>query len=776
MPTLCAPKPPNLSDQVEQLKTGWPTSVAHPARIVALFPPTLAQPIMSCDTLDDVPEPARNALFLNELLFSQLRHLTGVVFSGLASQQFCHDSEWGSALQLSTDETLQFRIFPKGLISGGQIVEKHNTFLLAARRRAPTGKDFVSLAILWDPTHKIDLNRTPIDCMRMTQSSVSCRNLHIVLPSLFNHHDSAYGGAKDGERPNPSWPVLDEFNYHSIRPSSFSITRPVKVHGSDDSLLSVKAAPGISQFVMAGFFAGVECEDVCHRAAEPIPYSRWEQICSAYTTHLTKNAGSDCTLQSMHNAMTIADLLSAEGLLGLLSHNFCTGALPDMMHSPGGFPLLIAFAVRLACYPNRFGLASGTQADDWANRELLSLFESNWSPLTPDRAGGHNFYAIDVIMKGAFKDAMNHAKKHDTRQSVVDNICFWQRSGQRCISTVFGPRLDDFVSNRSQFGYCDQLTDPLEEAKNRVLRQNMHAHECSNGLENQVCFQMATMQQKRQTLLMVLNSVEHWARTGQYCEMQIHAQNKINMKVAMPKKGMTKMELRQQFNAGMEASVKEMMDTGEYEEEAKARHAASVIRDGLEAALAFHEEDDPLNFEDLQLQIPATVIDDGDAVPFPDEYKKLNCVDMNPESVCHAACMHGMSALGAAMCQGPMVHHQFAMTCFLTAPNAVNKCADCDAEVHVLTSTFLSTRLGSCPQCQRPRCLPCMARVHSSTEWHRLDTAKGCLRCKATDAKKKKKSKKDKQKERANEKIEKVVDELAEELESYFTSGGLSGH
>ena len=740
-------------------------------------PRTTTRPLfgMSCDTLDDVPEQARNALFLNELLFSQLRHLTGVVFTGLASQQFCHigDAEWGSALHLSVDETLQFRIFPKGLLSGGQIIERNNTVLLAARRRGPVGKDFVSLAILWDPTHKIDVDGLALN-RGMAQSPVSCRNLHIVLPSMFNHHDAAHGGAKDGEKPNPLWPVLDEFNFHAIRPSSFSITRPVKVQGSDDSLLSVKAAPGISQFIIGSFFAGVECEDVCHRAAEPIPYARWEQVCGAYMARMTKTVGTDSTLQAMHNGLTIADLLSAEGLLGVLSHNFCTGALPDMMHSPGGFPLLIAFAVRLACYPSRFGLASGTQADDWANRDMISLFEANWEPITPDKIGGHNFYAIDIMMKGAFKDAMSHAKKHDTRQSVIDNIHFWQRSGQRCISAVFGPQLDDFLPARSQFGHCEQLTDPLLEARNRVLRQKMHAHECSTGLDNQVCFQIATVQQKRNTLLMVLNSVEHWARTGQYCDLQIHSQNKVNMKIAKPKKGMTKVELRQQFNAGMEDSVKEMLDTGEYQEEWKARQAAEILRDGLEAALAFHEEEDPLDFEDLQLQLPATVLEDPSDAPVPNEYNDLGCGGMNPENICYAACNHGMSALGAAMCQGPMVHHQFSMACFLTGPLAVNKCADCDAEVHVLTATFLSTRFGACPECQRPRCLPCMAKVHSSTARHKHDPAKGCMRCRAAaETRKKKKGKK----EKAKEKMEKVVDRLAQELEACFTSSpGLSGH
>lgn len=671
---------------------------------------------MSADTLNDIPVVAHHPLVLNELIFSQLRSLTGVIVSGLYSAQFCLDSEsWGSAIQLSHDETLQMRIFPKGLLSGGQLLEQNGHVLLAARRCDKSGKDTVTLAILWDPTRKVDVSLSPLDCFKMNKGHVACRNLPIIPVSLFNRHDAVYGGAADSDKPQPVWPALDESNFYAVRPNSFTVTRSVRVEDGSDSMLTIRAAPGISQFVTAGFFAGVDCADLCHRAAEPVTHSQWLTIGDAYSSRLVSNVGNNQALQAIHNASTVSDLLSAEGLLGILSHGFCLDALPDMLHSPEGCPLLIAFSVRLACYPGRYGLAPGTAADTLANNEVNSLFEANWEPITPEKAGECGVYAIDVMMKGAFKDAMAYGKRMDTRQSIIDNVIYWQRSGQQCSSNIFGPSLDDFLHTPSQFGRCEQLTDPLEEARNRALRQIIGAHECGTGLDSQCHDQMASPQKKRSTLLMVLNSVEHWARTGQYCGMQIHTRNMPRPKSKTT--GASKVQFRQQLNDGVETCVKEMLETGEYADEKVARETSEILKSHLEA-FAYCDIDAPENAPSIE---PQKSPEDGE------------CTES--DSICYSACLQGMAALTAAMCQGTLIMHQFDTSCFLTGPEAVNKCADCNVEVHALTSTFLSTHYGACQRCRRPRCLACASKIHSivqaSNEGRDAEPT-SCLRCRAS--------------------------------------------
>ena len=63
---------------------------------------------------------------------------------------------------------------------------------------------------------------------------------------------------------------------------------------------------------------------------------------------LTKAVGREKALTALCNAMLVCDLMSAEGVIALLCQNFIDGAMPDMLHAPGGFPLLICFAMRLA--------------------------------------------------------------------------------------------------------------------------------------------------------------------------------------------------------------------------------------------------------------------------------------------------------------------------------------------------------------------------------------------------------------------------------------------
>lgn len=684
---------------------------------------------MESDTLDDLPDLALSAVILNDTLFAQLHKRVGVIFTGLASQQFDSTAFWGRSLQLSDDETLQLRVLPRGLFSAPGLVDLTNrVVMISSRRRGPYGKDFVSLAILWDGEKASDLKVSAFDILAANSQSVACRNLHIVCPSIFSEHDAEFKAAPEGQKPSPLWPVLDEFSFHSIRPVSFTVSKPIMIAGSTDALVSMHAAPGTSQFVIAGHFANTSMEDVVYASAERTTAHQWQKLCRVNAASLQKKVGLETAEKAMHTAATVTEMLSIEGLLSILSHNFACGALPDMMHSPGGFPLLIAFAVRLACYPERFACRCGTASDLYANSDLRSIFESEWEPITPEKAGGHYLYAIDVMIRGAYKEAMQSAEKTGTRQAVQDNVTFWQRAGQRCISSVFGPQLHDFLPFDTPLGSSEHVQDPITEARNKVIQKKMSASDVSATIDAGLSIDIATVSQKRHALLMVLNSVEHWARTGEYCEIQIHPRNDVTMTVSRSEGSgatTTKQELRRLLENGMEESIREMVLNGDAKDEEDARQRAQEIREGVENALASHADDTPFDLTRQKLPVHVAV-DDGET--------KLSDLDtslLDPNTVCFGAFQHGMSAISTAMCQGTLIHHQFGMSCFLASPHATNTCADCDATVHLLTSTFLGTRFGSCPTCQRPRCLACMSKVQRATPRNKHDAAKSCLRCKA---------------------------------------------
>jgi hypothetical protein len=605
------------------------------------------------DTFDDLPPSASNPLWVSELMFSGLRSFVGPVITGLASATFASDGEWGRAIALSEEESLQVRIFPRGVVSSGRLAEASNlTIMVAARRtQAGIGKDTVSLAILWKADScKQDLEYSAFDFLRTTAQPVAARNLHIVLPSLFNHHDAQFGGAPDDSKPKTKWPIIDDNHYHAVRPGSFSVHRAVKLAG-DQRMLTVGAVSGVSQFVIAGNIGNVDIEDPSHFATEPINHQNWEELISKYKTQLTSSIGVPAGFQAMHNAMIVSDLLTAEGILGILGHGFSRGAMPDMLHSPGGFPLMIAFAARVACYPKRFDLVAGTESDQHANNELTALFEGNWKPVSDEKAGERNVFAIDLAMKRAWTEARQHARRRDIIAAVDDNISFWHRAGQRCVTSVFGASIEEFLSPRATFGVPERLVDPLAEARNKVIQQKLSPTDAvAGGGEGIGPVPLASCQEKRGILLMVMNSVEHWLRTGSYSNMQIHAKNSVSMRVKRgqgEKRIVNRTELLDALQVGMKDSVNEAIAAGESEESAWA--AARMLHQGI----VDHVDtsgDEKIDFNDLHLKFSVEVAESlGIAI------KGLSHdAPVEQENVCLEAFKSAVNALSAALCQGPI--------------------------------------------------------------------------------------------------------------------------
>ena len=439
-----------------------------------------------CDTFDNVPDHLCSAVIIDELIFTRLREYVGPVFTGLASPAWNSagsSEDWGRAIALNSQDTLQMRIYPRGLLSAGRLADMPTEIVLLAARRRTAGvcKESVSIAVLWHPEGNTDCPGRPFNPLKETCQPVATRNLHIVAPSLFNHHDAQYG-SKSGTR-RPKWPVLDPANFHAVRPGSFTIHRPIKLPGGQQ-VVTATASPGVSQFIIAGQLAGVDVDDPPHRASEPLSYAGWSAMVDKYSDVLIESRGSELATMAMLNSLSVTDLLTCEGMLGILGHQFVSGAMPDMMHSPGGFPLLISFAVRLACYPKRYQLVGGSDADLLANREIISLFEGGWEPVSKEEAGGRNMYVIDLAMQKAYADARETAKRLDTLQAVDDNMVFWYRAGQRCLTAIFGPQVEDFSPVQARFGTCERVVDPLIEARNRVIQNQMSPRDAAQKVDS----------------------------------------------------------------------------------------------------------------------------------------------------------------------------------------------------------------------------------------------------------------------------------------------------
>tara|TARA_B100000575_G_scaffold291893_1_gene298873 strand:+ start:2842 stop:3867 length:1026 start_codon:yes stop_codon:yes gene_type:complete len=317
---------------------------------------------------------------------------------------------------------------------------------------------------------------------------------------------------------------------------------------------------------------------------------------------------------------------------------------------------------------------------------------------------------------------MDTAVRMGTRQAIVDNLAFWHRAGQRCISAIFGSQLCDYFPPNTPYGRCDALQDPLDEARQQSMRSTISSIDCNPFSDSAVALQLGSISQKKHTLLLLLSSVEGWLRTGRYCTQQLSAKNSPDIDMDRLSRDEPRVYARSEFQRilqkGVDASVQEMLEAGDCEREEEARVCANAVRDTIEQCLTGCATDTHVVFN------------------FPeglDDTPKKARTDtvLNKHDVNIAAIHTASSAIAAGFCQGPMVHHQFSYQCFLTSKYDRSECADCESSVHVLSASFLSTRFGACPRCARPRCFSCetaaieFARANSRSKG--LD--EGCLRC-----------------------------------------------
>ena len=117
----------------------------------------------------------------------------------------------------------------------------------------------------------------------------------------------------------------------------------------------------------------VDVDEPDSRAAQTIDEDAWREktrvsVSNIYQTARQNGYGPAHVETAVANASLVCDMLTAESIVGMLGEPVLDGAWPDVLHMPGGFPLTIAFAIRIACYPQRYGLppaSTGGVAPRW---------------------------------------------------------------------------------------------------------------------------------------------------------------------------------------------------------------------------------------------------------------------------------------------------------------------------------------------------------------------------------------------------------------------------
>ena len=390
----------------------------------------------------------------------------------------------------------------------------------------------------------------------------------------------------------------------------------------------------------------------------------------------------------MSCAMLLLDALSFEGILGIISDAVCEGAVPDMLNNPGGVPLLIASAVRVAVYSEKYAdLTSGTESDRLAAQELSFHFESGWAPIKGKRPSDFQ-WAIDIVLRDGLNDARAEAKKKRMGIVVNDNLILVQRAAFRLLQTTFGKNDDvDNPGKKASFGVSSLVCNPISDARNRVLARRGLLDMKDPKTDN--VMRLCSREEMKKTLINLMNCVEEWLRRGVYCGVQINTPNCEHQNE----------EDREIIRLNASANEQRKSD---FKREFKAAR-------GGKAELTKERKK---QIQDVQSAI-------ADAIASAQEKECDLCVD---------AVLHANSAVAALFCQGFSLHHQMKIQCFLVNRFAKNLCADCNDEIHVIPSVMLNSKYGFCETCHRPRCFSCKEKaIIKEAQFGKRAT--NCMRC-----------------------------------------------
>lgn len=471
------------------------------------------------DTLDELEDTSASSIKqLYAAVFGGVTKYAGIVISGASKLSHSSIGYWGRAFALESGEYFQMRICPKGCI--GRPLGEESTRVIAVRRSGLNNKTHTACAIIFLPRACPTIGAA-LSCGKTT----GCRGLHLLLPSIFSKHQVVREG-------DVGRATTDLCGFHSVRPYCFTISNKVKCEGKKVST-STSVAPGLAYVTIAAQLAGTDIDEPLTRSHVDITDDKYRVQVGNMIAKISKSAGEVATSEGLASGLTILEVLSVEGVLSILSHAFFEGVIPDTMHAPGGLPLIIVMACRIAMASDSYGLPSPTPVDAAANNELKMIFESRW------KAVANGSFAIDLAIKSG-NDNTNArlAEMPAMKMHYADNLIFWQRLGQRIITKAFSDATHDrrdVVRTRLQtrFGPAELLMDPLTDAKYAWLEKLQCMQPLAEAPVNKITF--ASLSEVRTQLIRMHELVESWLRTGFYGDMCISRPN-VNVGVRHPTK------------------------------------------------------------------------------------------------------------------------------------------------------------------------------------------------------------------------------------------------
>ena len=635
-------------------------------------------------TLDDVPEFVTTGLQqLEAVTIGKFTGYHGMVLYGpqVATWPIGREGgHWGRSMVMPSHEGLQMRFAPKEIISPGG--ENASVVLFATRLVGLNGQCEVRVTVLFRPGSVVGGEVSIVDTQPRI---VGCKGLHVIMAGLFKRHNPQL---VDREAID-AW-QYDARGYQALRSTTYSVHATGRnMERSSDHINCTSATPGPSVMSVAGEIvdARLPGDQIMRRGATPIAAKQWKDLQQHWKDQVHMARGPEAGDQAIASACAIIEMLSAEGIVGMRAHPFFEGALPDRISGPHGPALCIAMALRLAIFWDEYGLRRPSKTDMVANDQFRMIWcTAGPGPLPMMQSK----WAIDVVLMGALKtatgEADNFRRKAKLREGlnmVDDQKVFWQRVGQRLITSTFGLGASIGSLPENEYGKPWRCTDKEQLARDRYLLEGLG---CSFEGVDSPLVNLASASQRKTALVKMVLDVENWLRTGKYKHAQISPPN------------------------DSPAHQKQLAD----------------------AKLVIGELVTPHIMKDLATRVAA-----GDKTA-PDSIEQAYANEMQ-HSQCLSAHATAISDCKQLILHGPMHHFTYCVGSYVVAPSQTSPCSECDTAVHVLQGVMFNCSYGECTACHAKRCFDCTIRFAKSISCASSDyvgqIGRKCRRCGAEPAK-----------------------------------------
>ena len=607
-------------------------------------------------TLDDIPDYALGSLEqLYNYVLRPFQRWCGVIITGPLEYFSSPNGEksWGRRVSMPNDfQTIQIKYAPLCMLH-----DYYDGMALISVRISGETESNVRTCILFTPQQSVPSATT---LMNRMCDPVAPRGLHLPIINFFRQHCM--------ERVSEtslscSW-IVTPAGEGAVRSSTFSLTRNVPPGVKNAAKKTRKAdfadfihanatsvSPGPSVLCIAAECVDRNLTDIIRRGCEPIHPKEYEKLTDR---HISTICSSDLEVgnSAVATAVSISDMLSAEGIIGLLSQDFFQDALPTRIKSPVGMGMVICMAVRIAMKPLEFRQNPGTINDQIARQEVRTIFESQ-VPCAPLLSEDRR-YGIDVAISMAMREVEKYAaQKRIPKFQINDQISYWYRIGQGLISSMFGIYSSSDISipsSKIPNSRAWKFHDPIFCARDAKMMQ-MGAN--FDSIRDPPRFNFASIAQRRTTFIKLMVETEKYIRSGNFEGVQLFPRTQ-----------------RKDTS----------LDDVEFDEE--------TVRQAFRSEIQARAEK-------------------GDDVTLPTKEEMADLVWKNFNG---PALIQAHEDLSEALLNGPICNLAKQIQCYLVSEYQETPCCECKRPVHVLQGVVMMRNFGKCYKCNARRCLQCSSK------------------------------------------------------------------